>query len=101
MHFAVKISDLSINKLLNENAFAICERVKEDTPVEPGRLYYIERVKGDLAEKTIRIATIDAHGAIKFSTHSTVAIFHGGVSYHGKDETITILGKVVGSYTDF
>lgn len=100
MQFAVEVTDESVNKTIHYKEFAICEQCSTTSSIVPGRLYYVERIRDGLAEKTIRLAQKDASGLIKFVSHSTTDKYSGSASYPaGKGETITVLGVVVGKYS--
>lgn len=99
VRFAVKICDDSVNRSISPNDIAICEHHPISVLPEIGRLYYIERIRGDLVEKTVRLAARSDDGAITFRAHSTAPLYAGAVFLIGKDETVNVVGLVVGKYS--
>lgn len=101
---AIKVSDNSVNRTIAPGEFAIFE------PVDPGEasslpvnsLVVVDRVRGQLRERTIRRIRGRKGAALELVCHSTEKRFSETLyspSPKGS-ETIEIVGRVVGKYGD-
>lgn len=102
MQFAVLVSDQSVNKTISQNEYAICRPATDDAIVA-GRLYYIERERGTLIERSIRRAAPTAFGTLGLASDSTDTRFREDTPITpGSDgERISVIGVVIGKYCEF
>lgn len=96
---AVRVADDSVNRLIQHREFAVFEAF--DGKVRPGNLYVVERQRKGLAEVSIRIARQEKSGAIRLKAHSTKAAYNDDIVYTESDNSVAVLGRVVGKYVEF
>jgi hypothetical protein len=103
MRFAVKICDQSVNRMFKEGEFAICSSLVEGdiASLEPGTMLFIERIRDDCRELSVRRLVSHANTQLKLSSYSTDSRFTEIVIYPSpkKTEEINIKGRIVGRYT--
>lgn len=97
--FAIRVLDASVNRAIPEGEFAICVGVKERDLVE-GHLVYIEYMRLGLVQRTIRLVSCRPKGGFALKTLSTQTQFTSSLNFPSerKDESIKLLGRVVGRY---
>ena len=100
MRFAVQCIDDSLNlQRFFDGDFAICDNVDGKQQLMAGRIYFVERVRGDMAERSLRLLQEKSEG-LWFVSSSSVSMFSGnGFPANGSSsESVRVLGKVVGQY---
>lgn len=102
VRYAIRLRDESVNKVIGDGEYAICIPIDE-SDVEDGMLVDVEHNRGDLVQRTIRRVTAKPRGDGFFlKTFSTLARFESSLVYPSdkRDESISILGRVIGRYSD-
>jgi phage repressor protein C with HTH and peptisase S24 domain len=101
MRRAVAVADGSVNRVIQPGDYAIYEPVTSEDVAEltDGYLYILRR-RGDLEERTVRKIAARTNGKLVLESHSTDARYSGDVTYPSSkaDETVEIIGRVVGRY---
>lgn len=101
MQGAVRVVDASMNKVFQVGEFAIFSEVEElaDLDRYAGKVVYVERRRGDLIERSLRLFSKRKDG-MHLECFSTEARFVESVPYPSKrpDEDVRIVGIVVGRY---
>lgn len=103
--YAVRIDGNSINKIAPSGAYAICVRYDawpggEDIEKLAGRFVHVERTRGGLIENTIK-KLVMTNGAPALWPYSHDTRHQTPVPLgNGDDDTISILGVVLGFYSD-
>lgn len=101
MQGAVRVVDASMNKVFQPGEFAIYSEIEElgDLDQHAGKIAYVERSRGDLIERSLRLFTKRKDG-MRLECFSTESRFAESVSYPSKvpNESIRIVGFVVGKY---
>ena len=102
--FAVRVADASMNKEFPQGSFAICVNSDDNAEYEVGQVLYIERVRGDMVELSLRrVASVTTNGGMRLTAYSVDPKFKQELTFPAtkNDERIRILGRVVGKYQDF
>lgn len=106
--FAVKVADASVDKLFPVGWHVICvalgtaEQAPEHFAVDD--VLYIERIRRDLKETSLRRVSATEAARMRLATHSSDAKLKNEITYppvNGSVEKIVLLGKVVGRYGDY
>lgn len=103
MQGAVRVIDESMNKILQRGEFAIYSPADDlgELAAHTGKIAYVERRRGDLVERSLRIIAKRKDG-MRLECFSTDGRFAESILYPSKrpGETVTIVGFVVGKYAE-
>jgi hypothetical protein len=107
--FSVPVADASVNKSFPRGAYVICASLKgrpanRISDFVVGDVLYIERLRGELKEISLRRVSAIDDKTLTLSTHSSDAkVRQPDLTFPSSrpDEKIRLVGRVVGKYEDY
>jgi hypothetical protein len=96
--FALKIVDQSINKVIGQGEYAVCEPV-DVTEIEPGFFIAFKREQLGTEEISVRRISAVNGSTLRTTGHSTDSRF-GVITDIDLEKGATVMGRVVGKYAD-
>lgn len=95
MRYAVVVSDESFNKAIQRGEFAIFTSV--EGPPKVGQFVYVERVRGNLVERSIRRVSEKGKG-LSLTSWSRDPRYTDEIPFSQDNKDVSIIGLVVGKY---
>lgn len=98
---AVRVNDESINLFFQPGEYAII--AVDGRKPEVDMVVFVERRRGCLVETSLRLVERTKDGGLRLACHSSNKRYVESIPYPSQrpDETVTIIGHVIGKYADF
>lgn len=101
MRFAIRVADESVNRVLSQGQYAIFVAASE--PFKNNALVVVERVRGDLVERTLRRYVQNGTSA-KLVSYSTSPLYQETISISDGSQggdVVRIIGLVVATHAEY